>query len=141
MTKFLGKLHIQENKALKLRIKPPLRLVFILHFPQKAHCLLEIWDRKKQIRIVLIPKRVIGTKQAHFTGLADLPAPFLQHCYNYSYSWGCNSLWTPSFPRIREEQKSKVYHLAVVCRTQQATCWAHPGGNQKPELRDKYTFL
>lgn len=41
-------------------------------------------------------------------------------------------LWTqfimdPLFPGSREEQKSKIYHLAVVHRTQQAACWAHPG--------------
>ena len=33
----------------------------------------------------------------------------------------------PLFPRSREEQKSKVYHLAVVLRIQQAACWVHPG--------------
>lgn len=33
----------------------------------------------------------------------------------------------PLFPRSREEQKSKVCHLVVVHRIQQAACWVHPG--------------
>lgn len=37
----------------------------------------------------------------------------------------------PLFPRSREEQKSKIYHLAVVRRTQQAACWAHAGWQSK----------
>ena len=41
----------------------------------------------------------------------------------------------PLFPRSREEQKSKIYHLAVVRRTQQAACWVHAGWQS--ETRDQ----
>lgn len=60
-------------------------------------------------------------------GLVDLPAPSLQHCYNYSYSCGRNSLWIHYSQEAEKSKKSKIYHLAVVRRTQQAAFWAHPG--------------
>ena len=64
-----------------------------------------------------------------------MPAPSLQHCYNYSYSCGRNSLWNHYSQEAEKSKKSKIYHLAVVRRTQQAACWAHPGSQL--ETRDQ----
>lgn len=73
-------------------------------------------------------------------GLADMPAPSLWHCYNYSYSWGCNSLWT-HYSQEAEKSKNQRFIIWLWCLEYSRLPAGYiPGGNQKPEPRDKYTF-
>lgn len=65
----------------------------------------------------------------------------LQHCYNYSYSYGCNSLWT-HYSRAKEKSKNQRFIIWLWCLEEHSRL---PAGhilsdNQKPEIRDKYTF-
>lgn len=73
-------------------------------------------------------------------GQADLPAPSLWHCYNYSYSCGCNSLWTHY---SQEADKSKNQRFIIwlwYVEDSRLPAGHMPGGNQKPEIRDKHTL-
>lgn len=66
-------------------------------------------------------------------GLADLPAPALWHCYNYSYSWGCNSLWN-HYSQEAEKSKNQRFIIWLLCIEHSGLPTGHVlGGKQKAQ--------
>lgn len=66
-------------------------------------------------------------------GLADSPATSLQHCYNYIYSWGCNSLQT-HYSQEAEKSKNQRFIIWLWCTEHSRLPAGHiPGGTHKAQ--------